>query len=176
MGEHTNHPGTVSITFQAMSESHPKPNLADPVQFLAFGFGSGCAPRAPGTAGTVLAVVLYLPLSLLPIGWYLALLAVTIVAGVWLCDEASRKLGVHDHPGIVWDEFAGFWLTMVAAPAGWGWIVLGFILFRLFDIWKPWPIGWLDKRVSGGLGVMLDDLLAGFFSLLLLQSAAWYLS
>jgi phosphatidylglycerophosphatase A len=94
------------------------------------------------------------------------------VVGVWVCDTASRDLGVHDHPGIVWDEIAGFLLTMLAAPPGWQWILVGFALFRLFDIWKPWPIGWLDRRVAGGLGIMLDDLVAGVFAAAILQLMA----
>ena len=142
----------------------PKPAMDNLVHLLAFGLGAGCSPRAPGTMGTLLAVGLYLPLSRLPLSAYLAVLVVVVVAGVWICDKASRDLGVHDHPGIVWDEIAGFLLTMVAAPAGWIWILVGFGLFRLFDIWKPWPIGWLDRRVQGGLGIMLDDLVAGVFA------------
>ena len=142
----------------------PQPNLKNPVHLLAFGFGSGCAPVAPGTWGTVLAVLLYLPLSLLPLNVYLVVLSLVIVAGVWLCDRTSRDLGVHDHGGIVWDEFAGYFVTMIAAPTGWWWLVIGFVLFRLFDIWKPWPIGLLDKRVGGGLGIMVDDLVAGAYA------------
>mgnify|MGYP000747760729 CR=1 FL=1 len=94
------------------------------------------------------------------VAYALVLMAVTL-AGIWLCGRAAQDLGVHDHPGIVWDEIAGYLLTMMAAPAGWPWIVIGFVLFRLFDVWKPWPIGWLDRRVQGGLGIMLDDLVAG---------------
>jgi len=139
------------------------------VHLLAFGFGAGCSPRAPGTMGTLLAVGLYLPLSRLPLVAYLAVLVVVVAAGIGICDKASRDLGVHDHPGIVWDEIAGFLVTMVAAPAGWIWILVGFGLFRLFDIWKPWPIGWLDRRVQGGLGIMLDDLVAGVFAAVCLQ-------
>lgn len=120
----------------------------------------------------MMAVALYVPLSGLSLPSYLAVLAVAIVAGVWLCGRTSRDLGVHDHGGIVWDEFAGFWLTMVAAPSGWGWIIAGFLLFRLFDILKPWPISWLDRRVHGGLGIMLDDLVAGAFAWMILQGAA----
>ena len=78
-------------------------------------------------------------------------------------------LGVHDHSGIVWDEFAGFFVTMIAAPAGWLWIFIGFTLFRLFDIWKPWPVSWLDKKVEGGLGIMVDDIVAGFYALICIQ-------
>ena len=91
--------------------------------------------------------------------------------GVWLCGKASSDLGVHDHPGIVWDEFAGMFVTMIAVPVTWISVLAGFLLFRLFDIWKPWPIGLLDKRVSGGLGIMLDDILAGVFAAVVLQLA-----
>ncbi len=148
------------------------PDLANPVHLLAFGFGSGLAPEAPGTFGTLAAVPLYLLMARLPLVAYLAVLAVVILAGIWICDRTSRDLGVHDHPGIVWDEFAGFFVTMIAAPTGWFWLVAGFGLFRLFDIVKPWPVGWLDRRVKGGLGIMLDDLVAGLFAWGALQLAA----
>ncbi|BAO43779.1 phosphatidylglycerophosphatase A family protein [Thiolapillus brandeum] len=149
----------------------PKPDLKNPVHLLAFGFGSGCAPLVPGTFGTLAAVPIYVLLSRLPLSLYLLVLAGVIVAGIWLCGRASRELGVHDHGGIVWDEFAGYFVTMIAAPPGWQGILLGFFLFRLFDIWKPWPIGWLDKKVAGGLGIMVDDLLAGVYALVCLQLA-----
>jgi phosphatidylglycerophosphatase A len=93
--------------------------------------------------------------------------------GVWLCHGTARDLGLADHPGIVWDEIVGYLITMTAAPAGWTWIVLGFVLFRLFDIWKPWPISWLDRNIKGGLGIMLDDALAGTYACLVLQLIAW---
>ncbi len=152
----------------------PKPDKGNMVHMLAFGMGAGCSPKAPGTMGTLLAVAVYLPLSGLPLSVYLAVLGVVILAGIWLCDRTARDLGVHDHPGIVWDEVAGYLLTMVGAPAGWPWIIVGFVLFRLFDIFKPWPIGWLDRRVKGGLGIMLDDLLAGLFAALCLQGVAYW--
>lgn len=154
----------------------PPPNLKNPVHLLAFGFGSGCAPIAPGTFGTLMAVFLYLPLSLLPLLPYLLVLALVILSGIWLCGRTSRDLGVHDHGGIVWDEFAGYFVTMIAAPPGWLWIAVGFLLFRLFDIWKPWPIRVLDKRVAGGWGIMADDLLAGVYAWVLLQLAHRMLS
>ena len=150
------------------------PDLKNPVHLLAFGFGSGLAPVAPGTFGTLAAVPLYLAMAQLPLAAYLAVLGGVILGGVWICGRASRDLGVHDHGGIVWDEFAGFLVTMTAAPAGWPWVVAGFLLFRLFDILKPWPIGWLDRRVKGGLGIMLDDLLAGLYGWVVLQLAAGY--
>jgi phosphatidylglycerophosphatase A len=150
----------------------PRPVLGNWVHLLAFGFGAGCSPKAPGTMGTLLAVGLYLPLSRLSLPVYALVLLGVVLLGIWLCGRAARDLGVHDHPGIVWDEIAGFLLTMFAAPTGWWWIVLGFALFRLFDIWKPWPIRWLDRRVAGGWGIMLDDLVAGLFAALCLQGLA----
>lgn len=143
--------------------------LRHPVQLLAFGFGSGLSPRAPGTAGTVLAVPLYLLVAQWSLLYYSVFVLLTAVIGVWICDRASRQLGVHDHPGIVWDEFVGFWITMWAVPAGWQWVLAGFLLFRLFDIVKPWPISLLDKKVGGGFGIMIDDVLAGAFACLLLH-------
>jgi phosphatidylglycerophosphatase A len=155
-----------------MTDTLPKPNLANPVHLLAFGLGSGCSPKAPGTFGTLMAVALYLPLARLELSWYLAVVALASLLGIWICGRTARDLGIHDHGGIVWDEFAGFWLTMVAAPPGWAWIITGFVLFRLFDILKPWPISWLDRHVGGGVGIMLDDLLAGLFAMAIMQGIA----
>jgi phosphatidylglycerophosphatase A len=143
--------------------------LKDPVNFAAFGFGSGCSPKAPGTMGTLVAVLLYLPLQTLSLPWYCLFVVISFFLGVWLCQKASDTLGVHDHGGIVWDEFVGYWITMLAAPEGWQWIVIGFILFRVFDIWKPQPIRYFDKHVDGGLGIMIDDVFAGVFALIVLQ-------
>lgn len=146
-----------------------KLKLTNPVHFLAFGFGSGLIPKAPGTAGTLVAILPWLWLSQQNLSTYLIILATAILFGIYLCDKTSKNLGVVDHPGIVWDEFCGLWLTMVAIPATWYWLVLGFLLFRFFDIIKPWPINWLDKNVPGGLGIMLDDLLAAVYAWLVLQ-------
>ena len=146
--------------------------LTNPVHFLAFGLGSGLSPKAPGTMGTVAAIPFYLLMQSLSLPVYLLVLLLATLVGIWLCDKSSKDLGVHDHPGIVWDEFCGFWLTMIAAPAGWLWILAGFGLFRVFDILKPWPISWLDKHVHGGLGIMIDDLLAGGFAFICLQFLA----
>jgi phosphatidylglycerophosphatase A len=144
-----------------MAEATAARVLRDPILFLAFGFGSGLAPKAPGTAGTLAAVPLYLLLMPLSAPGYLAVVLGVALAGIWICGRASEKLGTHDHPGIVWDEFAGFLVTMIPASGSWISLVAGFALFRLFDIWKPWPISVADKKVGGGLGIMLDDLLAG---------------
>ena len=144
-------------------------SLKNPVHLLALGFGSGLVPVAPGTMGTVVAVLLYLPLAELDLVTYVLVAVAVAVVGIWLCEVTARDLGVHDHPSIVWDEIAGYLVTMVGAPTGWQWIILGFLLFRLFDISKPWPIRTIDRRVAGGLGIMLDDILAGIFAALCLQ-------
>ncbi|EIJ33286.1 phosphatidylglycerophosphatase A family protein [Thiothrix nivea] len=149
--------------------------FSSPVHFLAFGFGSGLSPVAPGTAGTLAAIPLYLLLAQWPLWGYVLATLVISVAGIWICGESSRLLGVHDYSGIVWDEFAGFLLTMLAAPVEWGWIVAGFCLFRLFDVWKPWPVRVADRNIHGGLGIMLDDILAGIYAFLCLQLLVWLL-
>jgi phosphatidylglycerophosphatase A len=143
--------------------------------WLAYAGGAGLLPRAPGTWGTLAAVPLYPLLAGLPLAGYLALLVLLFAVGVWACGRTGRELGVHDHGAIVWDEVVGFLVTMTALPASWPWLLAGFLLFRVFDILKPWPIGWLDRRVDGGLGVMLDDVLAGLMALALLHliPAAW---
>jgi phosphatidylglycerophosphatase A len=137
---------------------------SDPWHVLAFGFGAGLAPKAPGTVGTLVGIPVHLALVGLPWSTHLAVIALLAVAGIAICDRAARDLGVPDHPGIVWDEIVGYLLTMLAAPPGWPWLVAGFTLFRLFDIFKPWPVSIADRRVHGGLGIMLDDLLAGGYA------------
>lgn len=150
-----------------------KPGLSDflshPVHFLAFGAGSGLSPWAPGTMGTLAAIPVFLLLSGLSLLPYLIMTILLFAVGIWICGESSRLLGVHDHSGIVWDEIVGFLVTMVAVPAQWVWILAGFLLFRLFDIWKPWPIRLLDQHVHGGFGIMVDDLVAGIFAAVILQ-------
>lgn len=136
----------------------------NPLHFVAFGFGSGAAPFAPGTFGTLAGLLLFILLQDLHWVSYLLVVLVAFVVGLQVCGKTAQDLGVHDHGGIVWDEIVGFWVTMIAVPKGWVWLLTGFLLFRLFDIAKPWPISWIDKRVSGGLGIMLDDLLAGIYA------------
>ncbi len=153
--------------------SAPRSVWRNPIHFLAFGFGSGAMPFAPGTFGTLAAVPIYLLMMPLSLWAYLAVVVVMTLLGVWLCHVTSRDLGVHDHGGIVWDEIVGYLITMIAAPPGWQWIVAGFVLFRFFDIIKPWPIGWADRRVQGGLGIMLDDVLAAVLAWAVLQGVAF---
>ncbi|CAG8998168.1 MAG: Phosphatidylglycerophosphatase A [Candidatus Celerinatantimonas neptuna] len=141
-------------------------SLFNPLHLCAVGFGSGLAPKAPGTFGTLAAVPLMGLLSwwLTPYQYAICLI-IGFIFGVWCCQVASKAMKVHDHGGIVWDEFIGFGVALLMIPVSWKSLLSGFILFRLFDILKPWPISWLDKRVSGGFGIMVDDLLAGVFAL-----------
>lgn len=146
----------------------------NPVHFIAFGFGSGTIPFAPGTMGTLMAIPFYLLIRHFPLGIYISIVIVATMVGVWVCDVTEKALGTHDYKGIVWDEVCGYGVTMLAAPHHWQWVVIGFFLFRLFDIWKPWPICWIDRYVQGGLGVMLDDVLAGVYSLVVLQIVYYF--
>ena len=140
--------------------------LRQPVHFLAFGFGAGLAPKAPGTFGTLVAVPIVACVMHFGGQVHVSFTVAAFLAGIWICGESARRLGVHDHSGIVWDEIVGFSVTMLAAPPNWYWLVTGFVLFRLFDIWKPYPIRLLDANVKGGLGVMVDDLFAAFYAYL----------
>jgi phosphatidylglycerophosphatase A len=145
---------------------------------LAVGFGSGLSPIMPGTTGTLAAIPFYLLLTQLPFGIYLSVVAIAALAGIQICHRTAHDMGVHDHGAIVWDEFVGFWITMIPLQymgregESWQWILVGFVLFRLFDIVKPWPICWLDQHVKGGVGIMSDDIVAGIlagFTLFLLR-------
>lgn len=135
-----------------------------PHHFIAYGFGSGLAPYAPGTFGTLAAIPIYILLSFFSLGWYLFFVCLFFAVGVYVCKVVSEDLGVHDHQSIVWDEIVGFLLTMAWVPAGFKTIVLGFILFRIFDILKPWPIALADKNITNPLGIMLDDILAAVYA------------
>lgn len=146
--------------------------------WIAFGFGSGLAPKAPGTFGTLAAIPVYLLMAPLAWPYYLGLVVLFTVIGIWACDRTARELGTKDPSSIVWDEFVGFFITMLAVPYsvlttahGWAWVIAGFLAFRLFDIWKPWPIRVIDARVEGGLGIMLDDILAGIMAALVVWPA-----
>ncbi len=142
--------------------------------FIAYGFGAGLAPKAPGTFGTLVGLPFWFLLrGLLPLPVeYFAACAVLFVFGCWICGESARLLGLHDAPGIVFDEIVGFLITCIPLlylPAGmveWPWLIAAFVLFRFFDIIKPWPIRWLDRKVHGGFGIMIDDVLAGIFAAL----------
>jgi phosphatidylglycerophosphatase A len=144
-----------------MATSTANFRLSNPIHFLALGFGSGLAPKAPGTFGTLAAIPLFLLLAPLDNMIYLTLIILMSVTGVYICGKAAKDAGVHDHGAIVWDEFVGLLITMFLMPVTWQTILVGFALFRFFDILKPWPISYLDKNCHGGLGIMLDDIVAG---------------
>ena len=138
--------------------------MTNPWTFISFGFGSGLSPVAPGTMGTLVAIPVYFLMNHLPFWGYWAVLSVIFVLGVWTSTQTEHQLDVHDHSGVVIDEIAGFLITMAFTSPSIPHVVAGFILFRLFDILKPWPINWLDRRVGSGLGIMLDDVAAGFIA------------
>jgi phosphatidylglycerophosphatase A len=142
--------------------------LGSPSGFLAFGFGSGLSPFAPGTMGTLVAIPFIFALKALGEPGFWIVLFLLFLFGVFICGRVSRKLGVHDHGGIVWDEMIGYWLSAAFIPLQWHWLLAAFLLFRFFDIVKPWPIRQLDAKVSGGFGIMIDDVVAALFSMVIL--------
>jgi phosphatidylglycerophosphatase A len=150
--------------------------LRHPAGWIGTGFGSGLFPRAPGTVGS-LAALLPWWLFLRPLDplWYLGVLVATLAVGVWSADWMIARTRIADPSVFVWDEFVGLWLALFLAPAGWAWAMGGFALFRLFDIWKPWPVRWADREVHGGLGAMLDDVLAGVYAFFILQGLTFAL-
>lgn len=163
-------PATAAIGISEMNA----PNLRNPVHLLAFGFGSGLIRPAPGTWGSLAALLLWWPLIHLPAPAYVAVVAAAAVGGVYLCDRTARDLGVHDHGGIVWDEFVGVWIALCTVPLQWPWVLAGFALFRLLDIWKPWPLRWFDRALPGGFGIMVDDMVAGLLvALALAATQTW---
>jgi phosphatidylglycerophosphatase A len=163
---------------QKMSKLHKSSRAIPPIPakvwrnpwyFIAFGLGSGAMPFAPGTFGTLMAIPFYLLLRQLPLLYYISFVLIFIIFASILSDKISKDTSTHDHPGMCIDEFAGFFVTMVNAPVGWQWILLGFIFFRFFDIVKPWPINIIDKKMQSGFGMILDDVLAGIYAFTIIQ-------
>jgi phosphatidylglycerophosphatase A len=150
--------------------------MTDPVHLLAFGFGLGLAPKAPGTVGTLLGVVFAWLVLDLGLAVQIAIGVAMFVAGIWICGDSSRRIGQHDPGGIVWDEIAAMYLTLLVAPPTITAWILAFGLFRAFDIVKPWPIRDLDHRMGGGLGIMLDDLVAALYAAILLALYRWLMT
>ncbi|WP_047514314.1 phosphatidylglycerophosphatase A [Methylophilus sp. Q8] len=150
--------------------------FSHPLHCLSFGLGTGLSPKAPGTVGTLLGFPLYWLLMNLPLAQQCLSLGVLFLLGVWCCEVTGRALGVSDHGAIVWDEVVAMAAVLITVPFTLGWGLAAFASFRLFDIWKPFPIGWVDQRVKGGFGVMLDDVLAAIMAILLLQVAQGFLS
>ena len=147
--------------------------LRDPAGWIACGFGSGLSPVAPGTFGSAAALLPWLLLRQLPLWGILAITAAVFVVGVWASQRTVDRLSLSDPGCVVIDEFVGQWLALAFAPPGWMWMLAGFALFRLFDVWKPWPVSWADRNVHGGLGVMLDDAMAGAMAAAVLALVRW---
>lgn len=149
--------------------------LAHPARMIAFGFGSGLAPKAPGTVGTLLGLPLFWLIAAIAddLPKQIALVIAAFLLGVWACGRTGHALGVADHGGMVWDEIVAFALVLLFTPAGWLWIALAFALFRLFDILKPWPIRLADARLKDGFGVMFDDLLAAGYAVAAIKGLQW---
>ena len=154
---------------QDTTQAPNKEWLKDPLHCLSLGFGSGLAPLAPGTAGTLVGVVIYLLMMNLDVLFYLTITLVIIGVGTWAAEYTDDALGTHDHKAIVIDEIAGFLVACISLPSNWYYLVLAFILFRFFDIAKPWPISYIDQHIKGGVGIISDDLLAGLYTLLCIQ-------
>lgn len=150
--------------------------LTHPAGWIASGLGVGLSPRAPGTVGSLAALLpWWFFLRHLSLPWYIASLAIAFIIGVWAANWVIAKTRIEDPSVVVWDEFVGLWIALLLAPNGWPWMLGGFALFRVFDIWKPWPVRWADRKLHGGVGAMLDDVLAGVYAFLLLQGAAFFL-
>ena len=149
----------------------PKPTVKDlqrPDYLLALGFGSGLSPKAPGTAGSLLGLIIFLPALALPLLLQLSIIAVSLVAGIWICERVANDMAIKDPGAIVWDEFVGMWIAMLLLPSML-WAPLAFAVLRFFDIVKPWPVSLADRELTGGLGIMLDDVVAGVYALLVVQ-------
>ncbi len=149
--------------------------FAHPAHLIAFGFGSGLAPKAPGTVGTLLGLPLFgLIVAVAPgLTNRIIMLTAAFLVGVWACGRTGRALGVADHGGMVWDEIVAYALVLLFTPSGWLWIALAFALFRLFDILKPWPIRYADTHLKTGFGVMFDDLLAAGYAIAVIKGVQW---
>jgi phosphatidylglycerophosphatase A len=146
--------------------------FSHPAHFIALGGGLGLVPKAPGTVGTLLGFPLWWFSLPLPPIWVWGLIGAAFLIGIWACKRTGIALGVADHGGMVWDEAVAMWAVLMFTPASWGWWIAAFAAFRVFDIWKPFPVGYFDRKVKGGFGVMLDDALAAVYAIIVVQLAA----
>ena len=147
--------------------------LQNPAHFFALGFGSGLAKKAPGTFGTIVGLPFYFLIAPFSLALKLSIISVLFLIGIYFCDVTGKALGVSDHGGIVWDEIVAMMLVLAFTPNQWQWWLVAFLLFRLFDIWKPFPIRQFDAKLKNGFGVMFDDLLAAIYAIIGLQSLLW---
>ncbi|XOV86018.1 MAG: phosphatidylglycerophosphatase A [Pseudomonadota bacterium] len=154
-----------------INQSLAAKTFRDPRYFVALGFGAGLSRWAPGTLGTLVAVPFCLLLGTLDPAYYLVLTFGLLGFGIYLTGWVAQDMNLKDPSAIVFDEFVGLLVTFFCLPGGWYWVLAGFALFRIFDILKPWPASWCDRKLTGGLGVMLDDVVAGLYALACIQIA-----
>ena len=147
--------------------------LQHPAHFFGLGFGSGLAPKAPGTFGTLVGYPLFWLISVYALSTQLIIISALFLIGIYFCGVTGKALGVSDHGGIVWDEIVAMMLVLAFTPNQWQWWLVAFLLFRLFDIWKPFPIRQFDAKLKNGFGVMFDDLLAAIYAIISLQGLLW---
>ncbi|AMA64825.1 Phosphatidylglycerophosphatase A [Candidatus Arsenophonus lipoptenae] len=145
--------------------------LSNPYHLLATGFGSGLSPVIPGTIGSLAAIPCWLFMhkifSVLAC-WFIILFG--FIIGIIVCQRTSNDIKIYDHKSIVWDEFIGMWITLMYIPlSNWKWLLISFLLFRFFDILKPWPIIWFDRKIHKGIGIMLDDIIASIFAIIIME-------
>ena len=153
--------------------AHPTARFtfAHPAHVIALGMGTGLAPVAPGTVGTALAFPIFMLLDRwLDAPWLFAVIVIFFAIGVWACGRTGRDLGVSDHGAMNWDEVVAMLLILLIVPDGWEWWILSFVVFRVFDVLKPPPIRYIDRTMKGGLGVMFDDIVAAFYTLLVVAA------
>ena len=147
--------------------------LQHPAHFFGLGFGTGLAPKAPGTLGTLIGYPLFWLISVYALSTQLIIISALFLIGIYFCGVTGKALGVSDHGGIVWDEIVAMMLVLAFTPNQWQWWLVAFLLFRLFDIWKPFPIRQFDAKLKNGFGVMFDDLLAAIYAIIGLQGLLW---
>lgn len=150
--------------------------LSHPLHFLSLGFGSGLAKVAPGTFGTLVGLPLFWLMASYSMSMQLLVIAMLFIIGIYFCEFTGKAIGVIDHGSIVWDEIVAIMLVLTFTPHQWQWWLAAFVLFRLFDIWKPYPIRQLEAKFKNGFGVMFDDLLAAIYAIICLQLIIWIVS
>ncbi|CAI8213167.1 MAG: Phosphatidylglycerophosphatase A [Glaciecola sp. HTCC2999] len=156
-------------------ELRARVRLTHPIHFLALGFGSGLAPKAPGTFGSLAAFPLIMLCGMVTLPAYITITVIACLLGIYICGKTAEDMQVHDHGAIVWDEIAGMLCVFIAIPLTWDTALLGFVLFRWLDIQKPLLIGWIDQRFTDGLGIMLDDIVAGLVACGLLHIMLYFI-
>jgi phosphatidylglycerophosphatase A len=149
-------------------------SMKNPVHFLALGFGSGLIPLMPGTFGSLAAVPLLIAMSYVNLYVFVGVTIISFLVGIYLCGKTANDMRMHDHGSIVWDEIAGMMVCFIAVPISPLTLIVGFVLFRFFDILKPWPIRVFDKKVHGGFGIMIDDIVAGVMACLCLHAIVYF--